>query len=358
MKTSILTLASLLFLSSGFSQREVVFTNADDYYPYELHDNLQNEEIRDKISELQIKSETMTITDRKGHQTTIHNTYNREGKLTQYQSNFLAKDKLTTTYKLNYGEKGLAKLQLFDFKGSLAKERFYTRDDEGRILTYFSRKNGQEKFLYKVENTFNGKQLVNREFYTDGDEEKVFKKWVYSYDENGKPSITKYFKKNKLKYTWHYDCKAAGELEKSKDTSTVCTWDELDNNGNPISYKQTTNEKGQVIKAKYVRDKNTNKIISYETWDMNGTPLVSNITNAEKRHYTIYKKGKVSYQAIIELDPKTGNRLKTQNVWKKHPKWNRTSEFIYDENGLPKMEIQYQGGKLYKSISVSREYYK
>jgi len=358
-----LKITALVFLlTTGlltcFAQMPQTYGNADNSYPWTIRQNLNDTSVRSKIVDLKIKKEEITRVDSKGNKAMSINRYNENGSISQYGLNSRVNKKYNYSYALKYNENGLASMDISNYKGELHRAKTYERDPSGNVLTYISKDNSKKAFIYKIENEITDGNLNSRSIYKNGKQDSKYQNWIYSYHENGSKALTKFFKKEKLKYTWNYDCKPEGIESKTQDTSTICSWNEEDANGNPIKWTKTTNEKGKVIKAKTVVNKGNNELLSYESWDIAGTPLLSNIRTADKWTYTRYNKGEVNFQSTSNIDPKSGRILSNVRTFKRHPKLNSTTDYVYDDNGLILKEISYRNGKLHDIISTKREYYK
>lgn len=358
-KLKIITLFTTIFIGANgsFAQNVQNFGNADNFYPWAIRQNLNDTAIRASIVNLKIKNEETTRTNTKGKKAVSVNKYNEDGSISLYGQNRLSNKKYIYSYALNYGQNGLDTMNISNFKG-LFRTKSYERDKSGNVITYISKDNSRRAFVYRVENEIINGNLQTRSIYKNGKSDSKYQSWNYTYHENGSRALTKFFKKNKLKYTWNYDCKVEGIEENTKDTSTICTWKETDAKGNPITWTKTTNEKGKVIKGKTVVEKGTEKLISYEEWDMSGRPITSNIKSFDKWTYTRYKKGKLDFQSTSNFAPKTGQISSTTRTFTKHPRWNSSTEFVYDNNGLILKEISIRNGKLHEITTTKREFYK
>ena len=262
--------------------------------------------------------------------------------------------KKVKTYSLTYTGEHLTAVKRLNYKGELDYKKTYELDADGNITSKKHFNSSSSTPYMHVQNQFKDSLITNRSVFYKGSSTPSYR-WEYDYHEDGKASTTQFFRKDKLKYTWNYDCKTEGQLDKTKDTSTVCTWDELDVNGNLIKYTQTTDEKGKIEKVKRVFDKNDpEKMLSYESWDMDGNPKLKQTWSKDRSIYENYRKGRLFMVATTHKDPASGRTLSWTKKYVKHPKWNASEESIYNEKGEMIKKIQTKGGKLYKMTTIER----
>jgi hypothetical protein len=144
--------------------------------------------------------------------------------------------------------------------GELTKVEYYGPKEEleSRFLTEYA-------FTHRIKHTQSfrkGKKY--RESFTDynadttqkeyrlykvkNDQPKLTLKYEYDYyPDKQKKETRQYDRKNKLKYTWKYDCNPKGEVAK-KETQ-VCKNTGLDNKGREVEVTFTTNAKGKKVKT-------------------------------------------------------------------------------------------------------------
>jgi hypothetical protein len=215
------------------------------------------------------------------------------------------------------------------------KVKLFKYDEKGRDIYYESFRKG--KLANKVLTSYNdnGKVAERTIYHKSASVPAV--KYEYDFYEDNNPKETRYYKKGKLKYTWHYDCEPKGTLEKAqKDTTTVCIKQEIDSLGRKINYRQETDPKNRVITTRSVfRD--TDEINPEEVLKtyLNGDTLMYWFRNEHEFIYKQYYKGKISWTQHTKYN---GTKLATltmsENYKKGKLKSNHTNNYYYNDKGL------------------------
>ncbi|MFT5724764.1 MAG: hypothetical protein ACI9JN_001886 [Bacteroidia bacterium] len=285
-----------------------------------------------------------------------------------------------STYHLN------SQGQIIRIDGRDNKKEFghseYTYHDNGKVAThvYYNRKG-------EIENTyaqhFDGvksayvklnskgdtvvhvvRGLVNEQhtsadyYYKKG---KLKNRWLNEYDTEDKLEQVTFYKGNgKVKYIWDYRCKDDGvEINKHKDTTTVCTSITKGEDGTTTYVYQHINEKGELVKyinrlnkadklLHYRRLKGVEEVIEYE-YDIEYDDDDSTITNTLSKYY---KKGNLksvtdrTYDADHYFVSHVVTRFKKGEIISES-----TRVYEYGENGLPSRFVRENKLRKYKGVT-------
>jgi hypothetical protein len=215
------------------------------------------------------------------------------------------------------------------------KVKSYKYDDNGRDVYYESYRKG--KLMNKVLTSYNDDGRVTERTIYYKQKTTPATKYTYNYYEDGSQKETRFYKKGKLKYTWHYDCEPKGTLEKAaKDTTTVCIKKEVDSLGRKITWRQETDPKNKVITTRsiYLNEKEVNPQEVLKTY-LNGDTLVYWFRSGNEFVYKQYYKGKISWaQHTTYNDAKLVTLTVSENYKKGKLKGNHTSKNFYNNKGL------------------------
>ncbi len=353
-KTILLPLALIFIGTTALAQNEGRWYNGDWVQIWEY--SSVSKETREKIKASGVKSEEAYRTTKKGEILTQATTFDEEGRITSANKKHWNKNKYRKhTYK--YNDEGLiSKIEKTDYKGNayLVTEYKYNKDQHRTLFVQSTMKKGETK---KIESGYNGDQLIWRKSYLKGNTTPQ-QNWTYEYYEDNSRKETKYFKKGKLKYTYHYDCKPEGEIQetKHKDTSVICIREELDPDGNTVKYMQTTNDKNEVVTNRNVYTPE-GKLIAGSSKGKDGSMRYWWEKKNNVHHYKYYRKGKLYYENFTTYDD-NNNRLKYEYISHKKPKWNRKTVYEYDSNGLLTKESNYDHeGEIRYTARFVREFY-
>jgi hypothetical protein len=144
---------------------------------------------------------------------------------------------------------------------------YFQYDQNGnQIYTYTTNRKGKFSLRKKVYDPSTNKILVSELYGKDTSQ--LIKRLEYSYYEDGSKKAIFYYEKDKLVYTWSFDCKPEGELvnvEKT-DSSVVCLQEELDENGNAVTWYHEFNSEGVPVKTKSVKgpDGKLIEVVNYQ----------------------------------------------------------------------------------------------
>jgi hypothetical protein len=98
-------------------------------------------------------------------------------------------------------------------------------------------------------------------------DKKVYSRYEYTYNEQGNRTETKYYKKEKLKHSWVYDCDAKGELIEPK-TVKICKNRIYETDGSFMEIFENTS-KGKVTKT-IVKSAPDGRVLENESYDAKG----------------------------------------------------------------------------------------
>lgn len=180
------------------------------------------------------------------------------------------------------------------------------------------------------------------EYYKNG---KLKYYWVNTYYPNQSLKQSSFYtKKDKVKYTWDYQCKEEGvEIKKQKDTTTQCQEKSTNAEGITTLIQHTVNEKGETYQTiqkinrvgKYFYYKQTSGPQATLQWETLTTYLDDDTTKVAFTS-TRYKKGLLAYQYHNTYD-ENGNE--TSRKYTTYKKGEIESEFIttytYDDRNRP-----------------------
>ncbi len=229
--------------------------------------------------------------------------FNQEGKLLEYKEEKGGKEKRAVS--VLYDDYGYPREVEYKKNGSPKKKTQFKRLENGKPLSQV-KYNGKGDIKISDEWIYAGDCLKERYRYR-GDDKKLDFKYVYEHRNECEPSkTTLYNGKGKVKKVWTFDCKQEGEiLEKKKNTTQVCKWEESED-GILIKVYQTFDDKGRVVK-------NVSKFTSEDT-------LILEILR-------YYKEDQLSYKATYDRDYK---KPLTQTSYKKNGQVRYTWNMTYD----------------------------
>jgi hypothetical protein len=219
------------------------------------------------------------------------------------------------------------------------------------LVTDYMVFNQKDKLVWNKNTTYLDSQMLTSKTYRAG---KLDKHWEYAYYENGDRSQTTLFnQRGKVKFLWQYECNDEGvEVEKHKDTTTVCIEKSTDALGNRKEVYLTTGSRGKTRQTITVYNQ-ANKIVSlkrqspygkyessYQYTYVSDTVLIS-------EGYKGYKRG------ILRHSTGTAYNLKGEIVSKRieimrrgKTKFHEELVYVFDDNGLlVKREIRYPNDK-------------
>ncbi len=241
-------------------------------------------------------------------------------------------------YTFNENDYATSRINI-DRKGDTTSRRFQLYDEDGRELGYeiYNHKN---RLSWKRELAYTDTLLTNAKSYRKG---KLSREWKYEYHPNGERSQTKLFnRKGKLLGVWNYACHEEGvEVEKHKDTSTVCIKKTVDPLGNRTEVHLSTRPNGKIRETIIVYNP-ANKLVSQKVSNGIDRKLGSvwkytyaSDTIVIGEQYTRYKKGRLFTDYITQhnLDGEITSSSYQMYRWGKK-KYSQNREFLYDDDGL------------------------
>jgi hypothetical protein len=236
----------------------------------------------------------------KYHSTSRWDQANRNLETCELRSNGSVKNRYTNKYDAN---------------GNQTDEQVFGR------ASVFSHK--EVSWWHSVATFDNNQNMQTLKFYLGKNDQKLFDRYEYFYyDDGSKKQTVQYNRKNKVLYTWNYDCDPAGKPEGKnlKDSGQVCIRYETDKAGNKIKVKEQNVKYAKVSRIVTRYDKNENEIesISYRS---NGKPVYHFISVYDD------KNNRISYTTFIKGSDKVRER----------------SEYQYDTTGNVTERIAYKG---------------
>jgi hypothetical protein len=272
---NLLLLLLLAYSFSGSSQRDIGRVTGYSFYSYDEFATSAKPNEAEEIRSQKISSKTITRYEGKFNSTEIFK-YNEKGqKISREYSNSKGWNSLE---KYTYNEQGvLIKRERRNSKNELVSSYNYYYNDQNLLIRliykntkkthtydyrYDENKNRTSEISYDTKGHFS---MTRKEFEPESNRlilHEIYKKdsvipvkhLVYSYHENGSKKAIHYFQKNKLEYTWTFDCKEEGELVslKKSDSTFICFKTETDTNGNEIRWLHEFSSVGKPVKIKSV----------------------------------------------------------------------------------------------------------
>jgi hypothetical protein len=232
------------------------------------------------------------------------------------------------------------------------KVKSYKYDENGRDIYYESHRKG--KLMNKVLTGYNDEGKVTERLIYYKQNATPATKYTYDYYEDGSQKETRFYKKGKLKYTWHYDCEPKGALEKAqKDTTTVCIKKEVDSLGRKITWRQETDPKNKVITTRsiYLDEKEINPIEILKTY-LNGDTLMYWLNTEDEFIYKQFYKGRITWTQHTKYNSfGETEHLISYNYKKGKLKYKTTGSYYYNEKQLAtKVEYTNSKGKVSTQI--------
>jgi hypothetical protein len=253
-------------------------------------------------------------------------------------------------HKHKYENEQLVETEYLDKNGKqqtvITYEYAFLRKSKHRATFEKGNKKNESFTDYNADTT----EKEYRAYKVKNDKQKLTVRYEYDYYANKQPKETRqYNKKNKLKYTWKYDCNPKGEVVK-KETQ-ICVNSGLDSRGRTIEVSFSTNEKGK--KTKYVHTfytiggkKKTVQIENYviekgKERKLNETHFADSVEMYY--HWKSFdKKGRVSFERKEEFAVYSSKekRMKKETVLIHNKgKISMRQEVTYNEKGLPLSSI-------------------
>ena len=169
--------------------------------------------------------------------------YNDKDKIVESRS-YTKKHKLIHSTNLSYFSDNRCASVIQSYKGQPQSETDYT---------YLS-----DSSLHK-----------NETFKFSGGKKKLLSYYEYTYYPGKKIRSTKFYRKNKLKHTWNYDCDTRGKLQK-KDTTSVCKQEGTDQQGRKVVTEHfSKNKKKEQKSVSYYKIINGKEVLNeFESYEI------------------------------------------------------------------------------------------
>jgi hypothetical protein len=240
----------------------------------------------------------------------------------------------------------LTESRLFNKKGRLMIKQNYSYFAGNNLLTH--RKETKGKPEGKIFYSYAQDSMLSRvDYFRVGYSTNPYSSYQYDYYPDKKQKTTRYYKKNKLKHIWNYDCDPRGKMVK-KDTTLICMKENIDLTGRKVVTSHYTDSKKKEIKTvNYYRGPNGNNVLSEtETYIIKKGKEIP----VYKIHYPdsiepyqqqqFYDKtGKLVTESFGEYyDYTTGSKKLKHTSWKwygKKQKVNSSRTQSFDSDGLP-----------------------
>lgn len=276
--------------------------------------------------------------------------YDRNGKLIKY-SKFSKGEEIVLNENFYDDEGGVLNTREFKKTGKLKEELKIERNQEGKQVKSEKFKNGK-KVSTKVWNYRPaGCVEMSTMHKANGD---LKYKWMYEYYTECDKKRSVLLKPNgKVKKEWTYDCKQEGEqLEKKKDMTQICKWEELDGNY-IVKVYQSLNDKGETYKMVSTFRSSDTAIVKVESY--NGKEELERVYTYDFSYerpltHKSFKKGKVKYETVYTYE--NGNIASYTSKRNSKVIYNSTYEYNED-NLLTEMKSFGKGGELSRITAVN-----
>jgi len=297
---------------------------------------------REAFSKLNVKSRT-TVSYSKGNSHSVTEHFDDAGYLIKRE---YPNSKYETVTTAEYNDEHLITKLITKNNRDEQWTSMYTYDN-GRLV---EREDIDEKGKYKgLKKEYDKDGNMTRHGRFDGDRNSPKHELIYTYYEDGQKESITYIKDKKVKYVWSYDCKEEGELinVKSKDQSTICVKEEVNELGYTVTWNRDFNEKGDLIKTKTVRG-SQGELISEEMYNVDDRLIREvKINETGGAAYISYDKdGEIS--SMRESFLNQNDKLKKSIYDSKRYKYT----FLYNYEG----ELQTQSTRIYKRGIYVSEY--
>lgn len=180
----------------------------------------------------------------------------------------------------------------------------------------------------------------------------------YFYDSlTNKLIRTEYYKKNKLKTVWNYDCNQQGTIvDKKVESHTSCRWEEPLPNGQYVKINRYINKDGEILaKSYFTKDSIWFKSESFknDTILINKSEQISDAYINSNRS----KKDKLT-NLYISLNDKEDLVRSKVNIYYSRNKANVWfNEYEYDKKGMIKKASSYWNGKVSNQSTYTISYF-
>ncbi|MBL4707599.1 MAG: hypothetical protein JKY48_04070 [Flavobacteriales bacterium] len=300
-----------------------------------------------------VKNKTVDITTtRIKNEKKLHykKQYDSNGNLTKYSK--VIKGKELTLSQNSYDDRGnVLHVKQFKENGKPKEELKIERNTEGKKLKLERYQRGKLKYTKNWNYKPEGCIEMSTTHKSNG---KLSYKWIYEYYSECDKKRSVLLKANgKVKKEWTYDCKQEGEqLEKKKDVTQVCKWEEVDGdylvkvyqslNGKGKTYKTVSTYRSSdtaIVKVQRYNDKE--ELTSTYTYDFSyKKPLA----------YAYYRKGKPRYETIYTYE----NGSISSYLSKRKSKVTHKAIYVYNEdNQLTQMKSFKKGEELSRITEIS-----
>ena len=285
-------------------------------------------------------------------------------KTTHYKTQFNADGRMVKYSKIEDGEELFITLNDYDENGKIIRNRKYrnngklkkdiqiernTKGDHTKLEKYNGKGDLKERKTWEY--TINDCLESSSRFNGKG---KLKNKWMYEYYEpcEKKRSIL-LNGKGKVKKQWTYDCKKEGEqLEKQKDITQVCKWEESDGKY-LVKVFQTLDEKGRIRKQVNTYRIEDTVLVSAKRYDGKDELQFESIYNPDIKKlisYSFYKNGKQKYNTTYTYE---GEQLMSFTSSRKGEKVKET-KYTYNENDfLTELKTYKKDGELSRVTKIN-----
>lgn len=264
-------------------------------------------------------------------------TYNDQNYVTSKQLNNSKGEVLrTTNYEYNSNNK-LTKI--VETTSKKTETWMFEYDANGNRISESGLDRKGKFYLRKKKYDLNTNKILVSELYSK-DTTDAIKRLEYSYYEDGNKKSIHYFEKNKLIYTWNFDCAPEGELVdlKKTDSTLVCIKKETDAEGNEIVWRHEFNSTGIPVKIKSVYS-TTGKLKEEISYRADGTIYNQKTFFPDGGFVDLYfdKEGKESW-SIESFYNTQGQMIKFSSIYSK--KYFKHIWYSYNEQGLISLQTE------------------
>lgn len=239
-------------------------------------------------------------------------------------------------------------------KGQLVSNLVLERNEIGKIESLTTTNHKNKIMAYNTwEYGVDSECLIESVSYKKGGQQANLV-WKYSYySPCQKSRSTLYNSKGKVIKEWSFDCKEEGGiLEKKKNETQVCAWDET-NGDYLLKVKQDFDEKGRIIKRVTKLSRTDSTVLAFMIYN-GDDELTYEQTYHPELHKplksTSYRKGKVTWETINTYD---GDKLISHVATSKGKVYSNEKTFYNEEGRVERKEVYDKKGEISRTISYS-----
>lgn len=334
-----------------YYSREYNYYYTLDRYDYLGYSPTEKERklVYSERAENNVKSSEKVKVNHKQDTLFITNTsYNKKGRIVAAEK----VDKKGKKYKFTASYSNDSLLSRYETKHNKKhKEVTFEYNEEGKLTHLLDLKNGEK--LYEIKKVYKGKRVLESVSIDYSNRKPRSYKTINTINEEGKVIKTAYYKNDKLKRTWEYDCSEKGveakpkKSEEAVPSSSSCSWKAESSDGSYTFYHRTLNgKKIHLYESHYDKD---SVLVNTKTYDEKDR-LKYEVTYFKNHKVDLWYKsnGKVRRYYTEVSDPKVGV-MATSSIYYGLVKTHNSVQKTHNEAGLLVELVGYSNGKRSKT---------